>query len=43
MEESDNTNICDDLFIREECEITTITGDTINLTDDKIAIKEEQL
>ncbi len=43
MEESDTTNICDDLVIKEESEETNITGDTINLTDDQIDIKDEQI
>ena len=42
LEENDKTNICEDLIIKEESKETNITGDTINLTDDQIDIKEEQ-
>ena len=43
MEERDKTNICEDLIIKEEFEETYITGDTINLTDDQMDIKEERI
>ena len=34
---------CEDLVIKEEYEETKITGDPINITDDQIDIKEEEI